>query len=197
MTPLATAAPVIVSCPGLLASHIAPGMRAIVNAEDPRPINVRQEPGLTATRIGQFLVATQFTVLEGPTCRDGYPWFKVQRIGGNGLTGWIAESGEGVYYVDPLGSASGGLACPGVMPPRLTLGGQADVDTPTGAPLRLRDAFGESGRVIGLVPQGTRLTVLDGPRCADGSSWWQFRLPDGRSGWASEADADSYFITPG
>ncbi len=186
----------IASCPGMLPSRIRPGDVAVVSDEDPRPINVRRSPGLSGTRIGQYVVGTRFTVLEGPTCRDGHPWFRVQSQGG-GLAGWIAESGEGVYYVTPLvGGRPASQHCPGVMPSRLHVGMAAVVDTPTGLPLRLHDDPGSATPVTALIPDGTRVTILAGMLCLDGYSWWQYRTADGRVGWSSEADDDSYFLAP-
>ncbi len=191
-----TPTPGLLSCPGMLPSRIRPGDVAVVSDEDPRPLNVRRDPGLSGTRLGQFEVGTRFTVLEGPVCRDGYPWFRVQRLPG-GLTGWLAESGEGVYFVDPeVGGRPISQNCPGVLPTRLRIGMTAVVDTPTGLPLRMHDDPGTTTPVTALIPNATRVTVLNGLLCLDGYSWWQYRTPDGRVGWSSEADNDSYFLTP-
>ncbi len=185
-----------VSCPGMPPSLIGPGDIGFVSDEDPRPVNVRSAPGLSATRIGQLPVLARFTVLEGPTCRDGHPWFRVRSANGR-LTGWIAESGEGIYYVLPL---SGGQPvsqnCPGVMPTRLRVGMEAVVDTPTGLPLRMHDEPGSSTPVTALIPDGTPVTILAGMVCMDGYSWWQYRTVSGRVGWSSEADDNSYFLAP-
>jgi Tol biopolymer transport system component/serine/threonine protein kinase len=65
-------------------------------------LNIRTAPGLDATRIRELAPGTRFTVLNGPECVDGYPWFYVE---GSGFTGWLAESGTDNYYIEPLNVA--------------------------------------------------------------------------------------------
>jgi len=197
LPPSATPTEGIASCPGLLPSRIRPGDTAFVNDQDPRPVNVRAGPGLSQMRIGNFPVLTRFTVLEGPVCLDGYAWFRVQGVGaGNTLVGWLAESGEGVYYVEPVGTTPVVQSCPGVLPTRLNVGMAAVVDTPSGLPLRLHDTPLSASPVTALIPDGTRVTILEGIVCADGYSWWRYQTADGFIGWSSEADNDSYFLAP-
>ncbi len=184
-----------VSCPGLLPSRLMPGDLGFVSDEDPRPVNVRREPGLDGTRIGQFSINTRFRVLQGPVCESGYAWFRTERLA-DGFTGWIAESGQGVYYLEPESINSSMQNCPGVMPVRLSVDMRAVIDTPTGLPLRFHDSPGTSTPVTMLIANRTGLTVLEGVLCLDGYSWWKFRTTDGRVGWASEADNDSYFVAP-
>ncbi|MBN2471098.1 MAG: protein kinase [Anaerolineae bacterium] len=185
----------IESCPGLLASRLAPGMIAQVADDDPRPVNVRNGPGLDSTRIGSFPINTRFRVLQGPVCQSGYPWYRVERLS-DGLTGWVAESGEGVYYLEPEGAAPVVGVCPGVMPSRLVMGARAEVDTPNGLPLRMHDAPGAYTPVTALIANRLRVTVEEGAVCLDGFSWWKVRTLDNRAGWVSEAEADSYFLNP-
>lgn len=195
-TPSPTSTPGIVSCAGLLPSQLVPGDEGMVNDQDERPLNVRASAGLSGAQIGQMQIRDQFDVLEGPTCRDGYAWFRVRQQSG-GLTGWIAESGEGDYYVVPLVNGQPIRAeCPDIMPTRLSVGAQARVDTPTDLPLRFRSGPGSSADLLGLVAEGTRITILRGMVCADGYSWWQYETSDGLVGWSSEANNDSYFISP-
>jgi serine/threonine-protein kinase len=97
--PTATPAPTLATCPGALASRIGPGMQARVSASDPRPVNVRSGPGTDFPRVGQAAVLTTLTVLEGPTCADGYAWFLVEYSAGQ--TGWVAE-GDDFYFIEPL-----------------------------------------------------------------------------------------------
>lgn len=193
LTPAATATPA--SCAGLLPSRLIAGQVGIVSDDDPRPVNVRAEPGLEAVRLGQFPVNTQFRVVEGPVCQDGYPWFMVQRLS-DGLTGWIAESGQDAYFVEPLVTAPGERSCPGVLASRLHIGATAIVDTPDGLPLRLRSDPGSNAPVTASIANRMRVTLLDGPVCLEGYGWWKVRAATDHIGWTAEADAESYFLAP-
>ncbi|NPV67768.1 MAG: protein kinase [Anaerolineae bacterium] len=185
----------LASCAGLLPSRLTTGQIGIVSDDDPRPVNVRAEPGLEAVRLGQFPVNTQFRVVEGPICLDGYPWFMVQRLS-DGLTGWIAESGQDAYFVEPLITAPGEGRCPGVLASRLHVGATALVDTPDGLPLRLHSDPGSNAPVTASIANRVRVTLLDGLVCLEGYGWWKVRAATGHIGWTAEADADSYFLAP-
>jgi hypothetical protein len=39
------------------------------------------------------------------------------------------------------------------------------------------------------VPPGENVLILDGPRCAEGSTWWLVRSLDGLEGWTSAGNA--------
>ncbi len=54
-----------------------------------------------------------------------------------------------------------------------------------GAGLNLRQQPSTYARVVGSSKEGTELTVLDGPREADGYVWWQLRAKDGTEGWGA------------
>jgi len=54
-----------------------------------------------------------------------------------------------------------------------------------GAGLNLRQQPSTYASVEGSYDEGTELTVLDGPREADGYVWWQLRAEDGTEGWAA------------
>ncbi len=57
-------------------------------------------------------------------------------------------------------------------PAQITVGGWVQVvNTKTG--LRVRSAPSASGRRLMVVPDGTKLRVVGGPRQADGYTWWQ------------------------
>ncbi len=187
--------PTLTSCPGLLPSRLHTGAIGIVSDEDPRPVNVRAEPGLEAARLGQFPINTQFRVIEGPVCRDNYPWFMVQRLS-DGLTGWIAESGQDAYFVEPVATAPVGGTCAGVLESRLSIGQAALVDTPDGLPLRLRSDPGVGAPVTASIANRMRVTILDGMICLEGYGWWKVRAASGHTGWTAEANTDSYFLAP-
>ncbi len=88
--------------------------------------------------------------------------------------------------------------CPGSPAQRLIVGKSGQVCTRTD-PVIFRAKPGKTGKQIGLLPTGTKFSVVKGPECAGNYwSWWKVRLEDGRLGWLAEGgDAcDEYFLCP-
>lgn len=94
-TPRLTATPV---CPAAPPTRLILNQRGRVLPDDPRPINLRGEPGTGSTLITSITIMEVFYVLEGPVCDGDYAWYKVQ-YGDD--EGWIAEGDLSSYYVEP------------------------------------------------------------------------------------------------
>lgn len=149
-------------------------------------VNFRQAPG--GATLAQLPASTQVTVLSSQYVQqNGLVWWNVQRSVGTGVqSGWLAQfTGGGVLLLEKVttaGSAS------------FKIGDQVQTQTV----VRMRQTPGTTGKpandVIADTPQGMVLTVVDGPRSADGLTWWrnQGALPDGRqvTGWQAEKLAD-------
>ena len=70
--------------------------------------------------------------------------------------------------------------------------GGAAIVAGTGSTLRLRSDPGLQSTTLKTVHDGTRLKILEGPRAADGFTWWRMEDPaDGAQGWAADQ-----FLTP-
>jgi Dyp-type peroxidase family len=67
----------------------------------------------------------------------------------------------------------------------LHVGGKAFVTRKDRLPWRLREQPGLGGKIIGLLQPGTEVTLLEGPRPADGHDWWRVQAKDGRQGWVA------------
>lgn len=65
------------------------------------------------------------------------------------------------------------------------IGPGATVVTFNTDPLRMRDQPSLSGDIVVRLGSGSVLTVLDGPREADGYTWWKVRTEGGREGWVA------------
>jgi hypothetical protein len=82
----------------------APPTRLILNArgrvlpDDPRPVNLRSDPGTDSRTVASIPILDTFYVLEGPVCEGEYAWFKIQY---RNREGWIAEGDLTSYYVEP------------------------------------------------------------------------------------------------
>lgn len=51
--------------------------------------------------------------------------------------------------------------------------------------LNLRESATTGANAVDQVPDGTVLTVLEGPQQADSYTWWKVRTPEGTEGWAA------------
>ena len=67
-------------------------------------------------------------------------------------------------------------ACPGALPPRLTVGERARVLP--GDPNNVRLSPKLSSAILSTIPAGGVFEVLDGPVCADGYAWWSINYQD-------------------
>ncbi|NDJ86990.1 MAG: hypothetical protein GYB66_14010, partial [Chloroflexi bacterium] len=90
--------------------------------------------------------------------------------------------------------------CNGLVSPRLQIGDTARVlfnGDGLGSALRDNPGKEQSGsRFVTTMPEGTVITVLEGPVCLDGMVWWQVSVPDGTQGWVAEGDAQQYYLEP-
>ncbi len=81
--------------------------------------------------------------------------------------------------------------CPGASPLMLTVGGQGRV-TP-GVPNKVRSTPTLSGIQAGTIDPGGVFTVIGGPHCADGLSWWQIDY-HGLTGWTAGGMVDDPWV---
>jgi len=72
----------------------------------------------------------------------------------------------------------------------LTPGGLAVINTTEGDQLNVRLAPSTTANVVTKLPDGSRVTVLEGPRSADGFTWWKIRTGSGIEGWVVESVDD-------
>ena len=74
-------------------------------------------------------------------------------------------------------------------PPALRPQAFATVMNLSGSPLRLRASASTKGKVVGKLPEGTLVQILEGPVEADGFTWWKVQTPK-VVGWAAERSAE-------
>jgi hypothetical protein len=70
-------------------------------------------------------------------------------------------------------------------PTLIELGVTVVVQGTLGAGLNLREQPSTYSKIVSNAPEGTALTVTDGPNEADGYVWWQVQAPDGTIGWGA------------
>jgi WD40 repeat protein len=66
-------------------------------------------------------------------------------------------------------------------------GGTATIHVTDDETLNVRDAPGLESSVIGILTNGMRVIVCDGPQASDGYTWWLIETPAGALGWVVEA----------
>jgi uncharacterized protein YfaS (alpha-2-macroglobulin family) len=104
-----------IECLGAPDPQVKVGDVVKVTREDPRPLNIRQEPNLDARAIAQVLPEETMQIIGGPFCEGGYLWWKVRLD--NGITGWAAEGDQSHYYYEPLGTQPSDMNAPNAEAP--------------------------------------------------------------------------------
>jgi uncharacterized protein YraI len=168
-------------------------------------LNVRAEPGLAASLIRVIPNGAVVTIVDGPSCGpDNIVWWWVDY---QGAEGWIAEHDGQAYLLAPMDEAVdvappeepdvvAAEVCPGLIPTRLDINQEAVVDLLTAAHLNVRAEPGRAGSVIQVIPNGSTVTVVDGPECGPDDIIWWFVEFDGRAGWVAETDQEFYILAP-
>jgi hypothetical protein len=80
---------------------------------------------------------------------------------------------------------------------RLHVGNKAVVSSDPPQANRVREQPDLDGAFKGYVYVGVTVSILDGPRCANGWVWWYIKSEyDGLEGWTSEGDSAGYWLVP-
>ena len=84
--------------------------------------------------------------------------------------------------------------CPGA--PAISINRNAWVQVSLRPPIsnNVRSEPGLQAEKIGRLNPGETVWTVDGPRCADGYTWWFVRRLDGLEGWTAEGDAADYWL---
>jgi hypothetical protein len=67
----------------------------------------------------------------------------------------------------------------------LAVSATAYVTRAGGLPLRMRAGPSLNESILDRLQPGTQMSLLEGPRQADGHGWWHIRTVDGREGWVA------------
>lgn len=135
--------------------------------------------------------ATESTVVNGPETVDGLVWWQVRINGGAqaGTTGWTAEAVGEQTLLRLLKAPDDDFGEP--------VGDFKEGDTvQTTTVVRMRRSPGYLNKpltdIIADIPAESQLTVLDGPRNANGLVWWQVRsvTTPSREGWMAQKRAN-------
>jgi hypothetical protein len=186
------------ACDGL-APRLQIGTLARVAPGDPNI--VRGIPSRNGAYVTEIAAGTEFSVVDGPRCSDGFTWWQINV---NGTIGWTVEGRDGLYFLEPATVAvatpevntSTREICNASVPPRLWRGQQGYVND--GDSNRVRATPGTGGELVGEIAPGTRFGVLEDYVCADGLTWWRVVVnePGGLIGWTAEGSDGEYWLEP-
>ena len=90
------------------------------------------------------------------------------------------------------------VACDGVAPTHLYLGGYGSVGYDPPLANNVRSGPGKNYDVIGKIEPGGLMEILEGPECANGWVWWKVKVKNGGLiGWTAEGNGgDTYWVLP-
>lgn len=161
---------------------------------------VRQSADRESGYVGEMTPGTTFSVVDGPRCADDFTWWLIYA---NGLTGWTVEGAGGVYFLElafplvaPVAFTSPVEVCDSNLPPRLTAQTYLLARVLPGDANNLRETPSTSATKVGEMLGEMPFTVLDGPVCAEGYTWWSVMSTDGSRGWTVEGANGEYFLEP-
>lgn len=82
-------------------SQLRVGMHATIAMDPPLPNRVRTNPSTNATIIGYVDPGGEVEIIEGPSCEQGWIWWRIRELSTD-LTGWTAEGDEEGYWLIPV-----------------------------------------------------------------------------------------------
>lgn len=142
-------------------------------------VNVRSGPSTSYDIIGELGGGEALVVVD--QSRDG-EWIEIRYGSGRG---WVAAE----YTTSTR---------PEVFSDQFTFGEQARVNTTGADTLNVRSTPSVTGQILERVRDGSFVTILDGPREADGFTWWLVVTSRGVQGWVvASADGIQTLIPTG
>ncbi|MCB9453324.1 MAG: PD40 domain-containing protein [Anaerolineaceae bacterium] len=86
-----------------LPTQLQIGSRARVAFTDGTSSRLRSEPGIEGAEVTLMPEGTEFDIIDGATCIDGYRWWQLELD--NAVIGWAAEADTTEYFLEPAGSS--------------------------------------------------------------------------------------------
>ena len=129
-------------------------------AVDTDGINLRSAAGLSGSRVTVLYTDATAKVVAGPKKADGYTWFKLQS---GSHTGWAVAT---YLRIEADSGYSAGNTV-------RVFDGE----------LNLRSGAGAGKSVVAVLPDGTWVDILEGPKTADGYEWVRVKSSRFGTGW--------------
>lgn len=86
-------------CPDAATSRLKIGDLAYVTKDPPIPNRIRKDPNTDGEILGYITPGGSMQILDGPTCANGWVWWRVKNAD---LEGWTAEGDKDTYWLIPL-----------------------------------------------------------------------------------------------
>ncbi len=138
------------------------GDRVVVDTDS---LNLREKPDLAADIVQTLGTGAAGIVLRGPEIANKFAWYEIETAES---TGWCVGS-----FLAAKGSGS--------VDRTFAIGDNVYVNTDA---VNLRANASLKGEVVAVLLQDQDGEVLDGPRSADGHTWYQIETVEG-TGWSS------------
>lgn len=178
----------------------------VIDTSNSLPIyrSVNKNGTWTEELVGTLQKGDVVRIVSNATCKEGAFWWNIY-CENNSCYSFIPESGPNGPYLRsleelPLTSTPDPSIipyCSGTLPTRLQVGMNAEVTRSGMAPqLSLRAQPSLSSEKVHVIATGRKMTILQGPVCADSSYWWYIRSEQGFEGWVREGDNEDYWIDP-
>lgn len=135
-------------------------------------LNLRSTASTSGGIVAVLPAGTSARILAGPRSANGYTWWQVRTSRG---TGWAVQ--------DWL-TKSGGSTPPPPPPPPPSSGYTAGTAlVVSSGPLNMRSGASTGSGIVAVLPTGTKLRVVSGPRSGSGYTWYQVRTSSYVTGW--------------
>jgi hypothetical protein len=175
-------------CYGALPIRLAVGGQGQVTPGLPNVMRSQPYRGYDSVVLMEIPAGGIFNVLNGPSCYDNMNWWLVNY---NGVQGWTPEgSAYGDYWTSPV--TSGGCM---PLPSRLIAGQTGRVTNGLPNVLRSQPYRGYDSVILVNIPAGGVFTVIAGPNCSEGMTWWLVSY-NGINGFTAEGQGDQYWLEP-
>jgi cell wall-associated NlpC family hydrolase len=161
------------------------GWATVINTFSTPGLRLRSAPAPWEELLAVIPEGSLLRIVSGPTPGgNGNPWFEVSA---DGKDGWVDST-----YLEPAATPTG-ASSPSASPAQATsatgglaAGAWAEVNGTTGTSgLRLRAAPSPWEKLLAILPEGTKLKILEGPaRGGNGEPWYRVAW-DGSWGWVA------------
>ncbi len=165
---------------------ISPGATTLVYVNTRDGLDAGVPVWTSAPGAAPQVMWTGSTGFAAQSALPGWPQLAAPITGtGDPLGGMTFDVGGGSVIVAPVDLPTTAPSSGGI----LVVGGQASINTTEGDTLNVRAGPGASYDILARLPDGARVTLLEGPRAGEGYTWWRIRAGN-VEGWVVESVDD-------